>query len=179
MKTKLRWSPPTVLLYIRNLNKTSVRKKSRGVYLLIGWVFPSYSMTFRLCWTWGRLCVVVDSLISAAKVCDCSILLRRFVFRKVEASDWWWAARDHGKGTDGRRSPLSPSRLPLRARERRLGTRQVWLCDFRMVLTGMSWRGWTAVSPKYSVPAVNIVSSVFSLADCTLEKQLSTQENWI
>ena len=31
---------------------------------------------------------------------------------------------DHGKGTDGRRSPLSPSRLPLRARERRLGTRQ-------------------------------------------------------
>ena len=51
-----------------------------------------------------------------------SLLLRRFVFRKVEASDWWWAARDHGKGTDG---PLSPSRLPLRARERRLGTRQV------------------------------------------------------
>ena len=33
-----------------------------------------------------------------------SLLLRRFVFRKVEASDWWWAARDHGKGTDGRRS---------------------------------------------------------------------------
>ena len=30
-----------------------------------------------------------------------SLLLRRFVFRKVEASDWWWAARDHGKGTDG------------------------------------------------------------------------------
>ena len=25
----------------------------------------------------------------------------------------------------------------------------------------------------YSVPAINIVSSVFSLADCTLEKQLS------
>ena len=24
----------------------------------------------------------------------------------------------------------------------------------------------------------NIVSSVFSLPDCTLEKQLSTQENW-
>ena len=31
-----------------------------------------------------------------------SLLLRRFVFRKVEASDWWWAARDHGKGTDSR-----------------------------------------------------------------------------
>ena len=108
VKTKLRWSPPTVRLYIRNLNKTSVREKSRGVYLLIGWIFPSYSMIFRFCWTWGRLCVVVDSLISAAKVCDCSILLRRFVFRKVEASDWWWAARDHGKGTDGRPSAVSP-----------------------------------------------------------------------
>ena len=35
------------------------------------------------------------------------------------------------------------------------------------------------VSPKYSVPAINIVSSVFRLADFTLEKQLSTQENWI
>ena len=55
----------------------------------------------------------------------------------------------------------------------------VWLCDFRMVLTGMWSRGWTVVWPKYSVPAINIVSSVFSLTDCTLEKQLSTQENWI
>ena len=46
-----------------------------------------------------------------------------------------------------------------------------------MVLTGMWSRGWTAVSPKYSVPAINIVSSVFSLADCRLlEKQLSTQQ---
>ena len=26
---------------------------------------------------------------------------------------------------------------------------------------------------------INIVLSVFSLADCTLEKQLSTTENWI
>ena len=26
------------------------------------------------------------------------------------------------------------------------------------------------------MPAINIVSSVFSLADCTVEKQLSTQE---
>ena len=55
----------------------------------------------------------------------------------------------------------------------------VWLCDFCMVLTGMWSRGWTAVSPKYSVPAINIVLSVFSLADCTLEKQISTQETWI
>ena len=35
-----------------NLNKTSVREKSRGVYLAIGCVFPSYSMIFRLCQTW-------------------------------------------------------------------------------------------------------------------------------
>ena len=27
--------------------------------------------------------------------------------------------------------------------------------------------------------SINVVSSVFSLADCSLEKQLSTQENWI
>ena len=32
-----------------NLNKTSVREKSRGVYLPIGGVFPSYSMIFGLC----------------------------------------------------------------------------------------------------------------------------------
>ena len=53
------------------------------------------------------------------------------------------------------------------------------LCDFRMVLTGMWSRGWTTVWSKYSVPAINIVSSAFSLADCTLEKELSTQKNWI
>ena len=47
----------------------------------------------------------------------------------------------------------------------------VWLCDFRMVLTGMWSRGWAAVSPKYFVPAINIVFLVFILADCTLEKQ--------
>ena len=31
-----------------NLNKSSVRKKSRGVYLPIGWVFSSHSIIFRL-----------------------------------------------------------------------------------------------------------------------------------
>ena len=35
-----------------NLNKTSVREKSRGVYLTIGWVFQSYLMIFCLCSTW-------------------------------------------------------------------------------------------------------------------------------
>ena len=40
-----------------------------------------------------------------------SLLLRPFVFRKVEASDWWWTARDLGKGTDGRR--LTRRLLPV------------------------------------------------------------------
>ena len=40
-------------------------------------------------------------------------------------------------------------------------------------------RGLTAVWPKYSVPAINIVSSVLGLADCAMETRLSTQENWI
>ena len=55
------------------------------------------------------------------------------------------------------------------------------VCDcvplFRMVLTGMWSRGSAAISPKYSVPAINIVSSVFSLADCTLEKPGAPIEN--
>ena len=60
-----------------------------------------------------------------------SLLLRRFVFRNVEASDWWWTARDHGKGTDCRRSDVWPvvSFPPsfartFSSRERRVGTRQ-------------------------------------------------------
>ena len=71
------------------------------------------------------------------------------------------------------------SRTPMYVDACHAGYESVWLCDFRMVLTGIWSRGWTAVWPKYSVPAINIVSSVFSLADCTLEKRLSTQENWI
>ena len=73
--------------------------------------------------------MVVDSLISASKECDCAI------------SAW---------------------------------CRQV--CDLVFEL-GFTLRA--VVSPKYSVPVIKIVSSVFSLADCTLEKQLSTEENWI
>ena len=68
-----------------------------------------------------------------------SLLHRRFVFRKVEASDWWWAARDHGKDTDCRWSPLSPSRLPLRAREGRLGTRQLPISAFVSAFCVMSF----------------------------------------
>ena len=70
-----------------------------------------------------------------ARLIKDSLFLRRFVFRKVEASDWWWTSRDHGKGTDGRRSAVSPvvSFPPSFActcswRERRLGARQYQGC---------------------------------------------------
>ena len=43
--------------------------------------------------------------------------------RARNASDWWWTARNDGKGTDGGRSPLSPSRPPLRAHRKR----DVWV----------------------------------------------------
>ena len=57
-----------------NLNKTSVREKSRGVYisgnrLSFSELFDDISLMLNV----RRLCVVVDSLISAAKVCDCVI----------------------------------------------------------------------------------------------------------
>ena len=40
-----------------------------------------------------------------------------------------------------------------------------------MVLTDMGCLVLSAVSPKYSVPGINIVTSVLSLADRTLEKE--------
>ena len=49
-----------------NLNKTSVREKFRGVYLPMGEIFDDISLVLNV----RRLCVAVDSLISAAKVCD-------------------------------------------------------------------------------------------------------------
>ena len=51
---------------------TSVREKSRGVYLAIG-CFSELFDDIALKLNVRRLCVVVDSLISAAKVCDCVI----------------------------------------------------------------------------------------------------------
>ena len=45
-------SPPARDSTSGNLHKASVREKSRGVYLPIGWVFSSYSMVFCSCWTW-------------------------------------------------------------------------------------------------------------------------------
>ena len=70
-----------------------------------------------------RLCVVVDSLISAAKVCDCVI------------SAWCWQAR--------------------------------------YVIA------WLSCFAKIFCASHKNVFSVFRLPDFTLEKQLSTQENWI
>ena len=40
--------------------------------------------------------------------------------RARNASDWWWTARDHGKGTD-----TFPPSFARTSKERRLGTRQV------------------------------------------------------
>ena len=50
------------------------------------------------------------------------------------------------------------SRTPMHVDACYAGYESVWLCDFHMVLTGMWSRGWTAVWPKYSVPAINIVA---------------------
>ena len=64
----------------------------------------------------------------------CSLLLRRFVFRMEEASAKRVTVMNRKGPWEGYRRqsrPLSPSRLPLRARfkERRLGTRQVLLVN--------------------------------------------------
>ena len=65
-----------------------------------------------------------------------NLLLRCFVFRTEKESakrewhaiDWWRSAAVQWKVKNERRSPFSPSRLPLRAsRERRLGTGQPFL----------------------------------------------------
>ena len=51
-----------------NLNKTSEREKS-GNRLSFSELFDDISLMLNV----RRLCMVVDSLISAAKVCDCVI----------------------------------------------------------------------------------------------------------
>ena len=91
-----------------------------------------------------------------------SLLLRRFVFRKVEASDWWWTARDHGKDTDCRGSPLSPSRLPLRANFHR--ERDVWVGGSRYTLQMLV--EWLVLDYSLSVPYIdtkNVHIKVFIL----------------
>ena len=61
-----------------NLNKTSARERSRGVYVLsFAQLFDDISLVLNV----RRLCVVVDSLINAAKVCDCV------------SSAWSWQAQ--------------------------------------------------------------------------------------
>ena len=51
--------------------------------------------------------------------------------RARNASDWWWTARDHGKGIDGKicltlARCLLPAFLCAHIEERRLGPRQGW-----------------------------------------------------
>ena len=53
-----------------------------GVYLPIGWVFPSYSMIFGLCWTWEDYVWLWIALSNSTKVCDCVI------------SAWCWQVCD-------------------------------------------------------------------------------------
>ena len=65
--------------------------------------------------------------------------------RARNASDWWWTAGDHGKGTDGGQSPLSPSRLPLRAHFHR--KRAVWVGGSEVSVK----RGLTVIT----IPVVN------------------------
>ena len=84
---------------------------------------------------------------------DPSLLLRLFVVRKVEPSDWLWTARDHGKGTDDGRSAVShvvsfpPSfARTFSLRERRLGTRQS--------------RPWVLVRPRESNPRPPALQSI-------------------
>ena len=56
-----------------NLNKTSVREKSKGVYFASRLSFSELFDNISLMLNMRKLCVVVDSLNSAAKVCDCVI----------------------------------------------------------------------------------------------------------
>ena len=95
-----------------------------------------------------RLCVVVDSRISAAKVCDCVI------------SAWCWQVC--GRSRCWAVVPTSfPGSSPTHPREReRVGERGC--CCTRIFCVSH-----------------NNVSSVFSLADCALKNQFSTQENWV
>ena len=67
-----------------NLNKTSVTEKSRRVFasrLSFSELFDDISLMLNV----RRLCVVVDSLISAAKVCHCVISAWYVVDRYVIA----------------------------------------------------------------------------------------------
>ncbi len=72
--TVLLCSPPACDSTSGNLHKTSLREKSRGVYLPLGRLFFELFDDISLTLNMKRLCLVVDSLvISAAKVKDCVI----------------------------------------------------------------------------------------------------------
>ena len=98
----------------------------------------------------------------------CSLLLSRFVFHKVEASDWWWTARNRGKDT----LPLtSLSRLWIRGRSHRLSLvfySHSWPKNF-WVLNG--W--WNFLKVKFSLNSSES-RKVFVPQPCThLSRNLS------
>ena len=70
VKTRLRWPCDSTS---GNLNKTSVKRKVQrclsGSRLSFSELFDDFSLMLNV----RRLCVVVDCLISAVKVCDCVI----------------------------------------------------------------------------------------------------------
>ena len=79
-----------------------------------------------------------------------------------ETSDWWWTARDHGKGTDGLARCLLPAFLCAHIEERRLGTRQYKSCDvwwlFSNVQTDSRWRSLISVVAVISLCSIVLTS---------------------
>ena len=73
--------------------------------------------------------------------------------RARNASDWWWTARDHGKGTDSWRSasrPLSPSRAHFhQKRDVWVRGRVRWVMWVRWVIwvVWVRWVIWVRISP--------------------------------
>ena len=136
-----------------NLNKTSVREKSRSVYLPVGWVFFELFDDISLVLKVRRLCIVVDSRISAAKVCDCVISA--------------WCLQVCGRWRCWAVVPTSfPGSSPTHPSERQR--------------VGEDPGNEVAVAPKYSLWAITTFGRCFiSLADCALKNQFSTQENWV
>ena len=55
----------------------------------------------------------------------------------------------------------------------------VWFPDCVDKQNSGMWSRGLAVAPKYSVPAIKPFFSVFIFADCALENQISTLENWM
>ena len=108
-----------------------------------------------------------------------SLLLRRFVFRKVEASDWWWAARDHGKGTDGRRSKAKPdaSFPPSFACERETsGWQPVWVRGRDTTITDNLPCPWAKkVVLTFSPDSARLIQALSVAPRCPYQRSLTVK----